>query len=74
MFLSEQLQQKWGAILEHPELPKIEDSYKRQVTAVLLENQEKALREERSSLLQETPANPFRATMVLVLLQPMTQS
>jgi hypothetical protein len=49
MFLSEQLQQKWGAILEHPELPKIEDSYKRQVTAVLLENQEKSLREERHS-------------------------
>ena len=60
MFLSEQLQQKWGAILEHPELPKIEDSYKRQVTAVLLENQEKALREERSSLLQETPANAIQ--------------
>jgi len=60
MFLSEQLQQKWGAILEHPELPKIEDSYKRQVTAVLLENQEKSLREERSSLLQETPANAIQ--------------
>jgi hypothetical protein len=57
MFLSEQLQTKWASVLDHPDLPEIKESYKRQVTAVLLENQEKALREERSALLQETPAN-----------------
>jgi len=56
MFLSENLQQKWAAILDHPELPQIKDSYKRQVTSVLLENQEKALREERQALF-ETPTN-----------------
>ena len=61
MFLSEQIQQKWSKILDHPDLPEIKDNYKRQVTAVLLENQEKALREERSSLLMETPENTIQA-------------
>jgi len=56
MFLSENLQQKWSAILDHPELPQIKDSYKRAVTSVLLENQERALREERQALF-ETPTN-----------------
>ena len=48
MFLSEQAQQKWTEVLDHPELPKISDPYKRAVTAVILENQEKALAEERA--------------------------
>ena len=43
MFLSENLQEKWEPILEHSDLPKIEDNYKKAVTAVILENQEKAL-------------------------------
>ena len=61
MFLSENLQQKWEAILDHPDLPQIKDNYKRQVTSVLLENQEKSLREERQALF-ETPANNISAT------------
>ena len=39
MYLSEQLQKKWGPILEHPDLGKIKDPYKRAVTTILLENQ-----------------------------------
>jgi hypothetical protein len=61
MFLSENIQEKWSAILDHPDLPQIKDNYKRQVTAVLLENQEKSLREERQALF-ETPANNISAT------------
>jgi len=57
MYLSEQIQQKWGKILNHAELPEIKDSYRRSVTAVLLENQEKALREERQMLSELAPAN-----------------
>ena len=57
MYLSEQVQQKWGAILEHADLPEIKDNYKKTVTAVLLENQEKALQEERSMLAELAPAN-----------------
>ena len=48
MFNSEQLQKKWAPILEHKDLPKIKDAYRKSITAVILENQEKALREERS--------------------------
>ena len=57
MFLSENLQEKWEPILEHSDLPKIEDSYKRAVTAVILENQEKALNEDRATLAEAAPLN-----------------
>ena len=46
--------EKWDPLLEHEALPQIEDSYKKKVTAHLLENQEKALREQ---YLQEAPNN-----------------
>jgi len=57
MFLSENLQDKWEPILEHSDLPKIEDNYKRAVTAVILENQEKALNEDRATLAEAAPLN-----------------
>jgi len=50
MFMSESLQEKWQPVLEHPDLPKIDDPYKRSVTSVILENQERAIREERTAL------------------------
>ena len=52
MFLSEDLQKKWEPILEHTDLPKIEDNYKKAVTSVILENQERALAEERGTLAE----------------------
>jgi hypothetical protein len=56
--MSTNLQHKWKAILEHPELAPIKDSYKKQMTAILLENQESALREARQINLNEAaPAN-----------------
>ena len=57
MFLSENLQEKWSPILEHSDLPKIEDNYKRAVTAVILENQENALNEDRATLAEAAPLN-----------------
>ena len=48
------LAEKWEPVLEHPSLPSINDRYKEKVTAVLLENQEQALREQH---LTEAPAN-----------------
>ena len=62
MYLSEQLQDKWGSVLNHDELPEIKDSYKKAVTAVLLENQEKALREERAMMSEAAPANNISDT------------
>ena len=43
--LTEQLQNKWQPILEHSDLPEIKDTYRKQVTSILLENQEKYLKE-----------------------------
>ena len=61
MFNSENAQKKWAPILEHKDLPSIKDNYRKAVTALVLENQEKALREERANSsfqsLQETAAN-----------------
>ncbi len=48
MFHSEQLQEKWAPLLNYEGLDSIKDSHRRAVTAVLLENQEKFLREQSS--------------------------
>ena len=57
MYLTENLQEKWQPVLEHPDLPKIGDSYKRAVTTVILENQEKAVREDRGFMTEAAPGN-----------------
>ena len=57
MFQTEHLQEKWQPVLEHPDLPRIEDSYKRAVTTLILENQEKAMREDRGFLAETAPVN-----------------
>jgi len=55
MFQTEHLQEKWQPVLDHPDLPPITDTYKRAVTTLSLENQEKALREDRSFLSEAAP-------------------
>jgi len=62
MYLTENLQEKWQPVLEHPDLPKIEDSYKRAVTTVILENQEKAVREDKGFLNEAAPVNSMGAS------------
>ena len=57
MFQTEHLQEKWQPVLEHPDLPKIEDPYKRAVTTLILENQEKALKEDSQYLTETAPVN-----------------
>ena len=61
MFQSEQLQEKWAPLLNHEGCEEIKDSHRRAVTAVLLENQEKFLREqssfEQGGMLTEQPTN-----------------
>jgi hypothetical protein len=64
MYLSEQLVKKWSPVLEHPELPKVTDSYKRAVTAVILENQERALREDRAFMSEAAPTNSTDASSI----------
>ena len=57
MFQTEHLQEKWQPVLEHPDLNKIDDSYKRAVTTLILENQEKAMREDSNFLSEAAPTN-----------------
>jgi len=56
MYLSEQIESKWEPVLEHADLQPIADPYKKAVTAVVLENQEKALQEEKG-IMEATHAN-----------------
>ena len=57
MFQSELLQEKWQPVLEHPDLPEIKDPYRRAVTTIILENQERAMQEDHAFLSEAAPAN-----------------
>jgi hypothetical protein len=52
MFNNEALQDKWAPILDYDGMDPIRDSHRRAVTAILLENQEQTLREEREFLTE----------------------
>ena len=68
----ENLLKKWAPVLDHGDLAAIKDSHKRSVTAQLLENQERACREDaqgsggyrnQTSLLSEAaPINSMGAS------------
>ena len=47
MFNADKEIQKWAAVLDHADAPAITDSYKKAVTAKLLENTQTALNEEK---------------------------
>ena len=61
MFKTEQLNEKWQPVLEHSDLPEIKDPYRRSVTTVLLENQEKAMQEQ--AIMEAAPANATGASV-----------
>jgi hypothetical protein len=51
---NEELISKWKPVLEHGDLPKITDAHRRNVTATLLENTEKAIREAGGGFGQQS--------------------
>ena len=66
MFQSEALQEKWAPLLNYEGLDEIKDPHRKAVTAVLLENQEKFLREEQAfgsgiNLMEAVPTNAANA-------------
>ena len=66
MFQSEHLQEKWSPLLDYEGLDPIKDNHRKAVTAVLLENQEKFLKEESAFNsgglnLMESPTNSANA-------------
>ena len=58
----DRLVEKWNPVLNEESAGKIQDSHKRAVTAVVLENTEKALREERAQSQFITEAVPGSST------------
>ena len=62
MYLSETYEKKWQPVLEHPDLPKISDSYRRAVTATILENQERAQKEDAAFMTEAAPTNSTSGT------------
>jgi hypothetical protein len=53
----QQLMEKWSGVINHADQPEIKDNYRKQVTAILLENQEQAMREEKIQLNEAAPTN-----------------
>jgi hypothetical protein len=52
-----QLMEKWAPVLNHEGSAPIESAYKREVTAVLLENQEREMGKQSEALFEAAPAN-----------------
>ena len=63
MFNTEHLQEKWQPVLEHKNLPKIDDAYRRAVTTIILENQEKAMKEDSNFLSEAAPTSNTGTSM-----------
>ena len=63
MYNSENLQEKWQPVLNHPDLPEIKDNYKKAVTSIILENQEKAMKEDAAFLSEAAPTNSTAGTI-----------
>jgi len=71
--LVEQLERKWQPVMEHDSLSPIKDNYRRAVTAILLENQEQALREDSTvtnSLSATSNALSYGASSALAGYDP----
>jgi Major capsid protein Gp23 len=58
MYLTEELQKKWDPVLNHPELEAIKDPYKKAVTALVLENQQQAMSQDRQALNEVNATQP----------------
>ena len=55
MFKAQHLQEKWEPVLNHSDMEPIKDAHKRAVTAIVLENQERAMKEDASFLSEAVP-------------------
>ncbi len=55
------LLKKWAPVLDHTGVAPIKDAYRKEVTAVLLENQERSINEEKQALFEATHANQAAA-------------
>jgi len=51
------LMEKWAPVLNHEGAPEIRDNYRKEVTAVLLENQEREMAKQAEALFEAAPTN-----------------
>jgi len=65
MSTRQDLVKKWAPILEHSSLPSIKDNYRKEVTAVLLENQEREMAKQQEALFETAPTNSGGAGLAL---------
>lgn len=56
-FLTEEVKQKWSKVIDHPDLPSINETWKKRVTAVVLENTSRELAKASQVLHEAAPAN-----------------
>ena len=63
MYLTEQLESKWGEVLDFDGLKPIKDPFRRAVTAILLENTASAIAEEKQQLNEFAPTNSTGASI-----------
>ena len=57
MTTRQKLMEKWAPILNHESAPAIQDNYRKEVTAVLLENQEREMQKQAEALFEAAPTN-----------------
>ena len=57
MTTRQQLMEKWAPVLNHESAAPIKDTYRKEVTAVLLENQEREMQKQREALFEAAPTN-----------------
>ena len=74
MTTRQDLLKKWAPILEHESMPTIKDNYRKEVTAVLLENQEREMGKQAEALFETAPANAGGAGLALGGAGAMTNS
>ena len=55
-FLTEDVKQKWAKVIEHPDLPAINETWKKKVTTVMLENTARELG-KANMITEDAPAN-----------------
>jgi hypothetical protein len=62
MYMTEELQTKWAAVLDHKDMPAIKDPYRKAVTAVILENQAIEMAKSSSMLTEAGSPTNFAGT------------
>jgi hypothetical protein len=56
-FLTEEVKNKWAKVISHPDLPEIKESWRKRVTAIVLENTHREQLKAGQYITEDAPAN-----------------